>query len=134
MATKPSKTKNVAAAPQIAGPVLIDLDAVQAEVEFVIKLDGKEHPVKPVSLEDFIANTKIMQKAATGDEISMEQELELVLSVVDRSIPTIGMERLRKLTMIQLKALQDAAMQMNGTDEVKKEAAAEAAENPRKAA
>ena len=93
---------------------LLDLDAVHTDLSDVgIKLAGAIHKLKPLSVLDYIENTKLMQRLRleAGD---MEKEFEATIEIVARSFPTIQADDLRKLTFIQLNKLVAFARQANG--------------------
>jgi hypothetical protein len=90
----------------------LDLDAVTKEAEFSVKLNGKDHALKIASVSTFIHNQREMEKlslAATAAE-----ELEVVLGIISRAFPTMPMEEIRELNLIQLQAIKDFAMSANG--------------------
>lgn len=112
----------------------IDLDAVKPEVALEVGLDGQKHALKPITVEEFIANLRLMeQMGATG---SIEKETEILVEMLSRAFPTIGKERLWKLTVSQLNELLALAKRFNGqdrvSDDVKAELAAQGSENPPK--
>lgn len=107
----------------------IDLDAVDPNAnEVVIKLGGEEHKLVPITVEDFITNTKLVQSLGTSTDI--EKEFEIVINMLCRSFPTIKEDQFRKLPLEKLNRILEIARANNGEEEVKKEAEAEAQENP----
>lgn len=89
----------------------LDLDAVQASVEFTLKLNGKEHPLVEADINTFIANSKDIEKL--GVAASTVEEIELTVVMIQRAFPTISEEELRKLKLSQLKAINDFALEAN---------------------
>lgn len=106
----------------------IDLDAIVPD-EVVVKLGGIEHKLVPLSVEDFINNTKDVEKYAS-EVISTEAEIEMVSKMLMRAFPTMTVEMLRKLTLPQLQTLVQFAQDHNGQRQVEKD---NEAENPQKA-
>jgi hypothetical protein len=111
---------------------IIDLDAVVPQREVVVKLDGKEHKLAAITLEDYLLNTKLIQQIAAGQgpETDLEKEFEVALDMVGRAFPTIGADRLRKLTLDQLNKLSDVARGNDGTQVAKQEEEKTAEANP----
>ena len=91
---------------------LLDLDAVAAESEFVIKLNGTEHKLKPATVETFVANMKELEKL--GVSASVAEELEVTIGIILRAFPTVTEAEVRALTMQQIKAISDFARTANG--------------------
>lgn len=109
----------------------LDLDAVDVGPEVVIKLQGVEHKLKPISVEDFIVNTKALQ--SLGAEADFEAEVGMVVDMLTRAFPTMTTDMLKKLPMAALNKMLDFANANNGAAAVKEEAKAEAAANPQPA-
>lgn len=108
----------------------LDLDAVHSDVEFTIKLKGKEHKLREATVEDFIVNAKAIENLTMN--ASPTKELEITMQMVKRSFPTVSDEDLNGLTFSQLKAIADYAREANGEvaekqDEAESEGNAEAA-------
>lgn len=108
----------------------LDLDAVKPATELVVGLGGMKHTLVPVTVEAFLANTTLIDQMREEGGISTRVEFELVIKLLLRSFPTMTDAMLRGLTFDQLKQLQAFAQNNDGTDQVNKEAAAEAAANP----
>ena len=109
----------------------LDLDAVVADNEVVVKLGGVEHKLVPITLEDFVRNTKIVQDM--GVTTDPETEMKLVTDMLFRAFPTMTPEITNKLTLIQLNTLMEFAQKHNGTKKVEKEAGDDAAAHPAQA-
>lgn len=90
----------------------LDLDAVAPNVEFTIKIGGEVHKVKESSVEDFIANARAIEKLAMN--ASPIDEIELILEIITRALPTCPPETLRKMTLGQLLGIRDFVMTANG--------------------
>jgi hypothetical protein len=90
----------------------LDLDAVSPNVEFTIKLAGVEHKVKESSVEDFIANARAIEKLALN--ASPIDEIELILSIITRALPTCDAAVLKKMSLGQLMTIRDFVMTANG--------------------
>ena len=108
-----------------AQPNYLDLDAIDTEFTLVVKLDGTDHKLQPISLEDFVANLrKIQEMGVTTDPM---QEVEMLVEMLSKAFPSIGEPRLRKLTLPQLSALMEKAREFNGENAVTREAKAQLA-------
>ncbi|HYG86988.1 MAG TPA: hypothetical protein VD978_12080 [Azospirillum sp.] len=98
-------------------PKYLDLDGLPTgtTAERVLKLNGKEHPLKPMSVGDFIENTKLLQ--AQGDSPSLEREFEVMMKMIQRSFPSCSEAELMALTLPQLNQILDFVQDASGTDE-----------------
>jgi hypothetical protein len=105
-----------------------DLDAVVPD-EVVIKLGGKEYPLKPVSVDDFIKNSKMLQ-AIEGAASDLEATLAHTIDLLTRAFPTMSEAIIRKMSMLQMNKLVELAHGMNGQKAAEASAAAVATENP----
>jgi hypothetical protein len=101
--------------------VYLDLDTVVPEMEIVVKLDKKSHPLMPISVEDFVKNIQTLEKLGTG-QLDAATEKGLIVDMLVQVLPSIGTERLNKLSMLQLNKLIDFTREHSG--EKKVEAAA----------
>lgn len=111
-------------------PHYLDLDAIVPEVSVVIKFGGAEHKMAMPSVEDFVRQTKEMEKLSAAG--SPEEEMKLLLGMLGRAFPTIGEANIGKLTIPQLRefaafAMENANRLMSGDTEGKD------GENPPKA-
>jgi hypothetical protein len=110
----------------------LDLDAVAPEVDLTVKLNGKKHKLKPLSVEDFIKNTQDQMSLSGASNV--EDEVNLVLKMLTRAFPTIAEDELRAVPLNKLWKLLEFARDNNGSGKVEDEARAEqeakASENP----
>ncbi|SER25835.1 hypothetical protein SAMN05216548_1144 [Faunimonas pinastri] len=107
----------------------LDLDAIDlTENEFVVKLGGVEHHLKPVTVEDFVENTKLIQSLGVSGKL--EDEVDTVIQMLVRAFPTMTVEQLKKLELVKLNALLDFAHKNNGQKQGEASAEAEATANP----
>lgn len=110
----------------------LDLDAIAPEVEMTVRLNGQEHHLKPLSVEDFIKNTK--DQASLGASGNVEDELNLVLRMLLRAFPTMNEEELRAVPLTKLWKLLEFAKENNGSTKIENEVEEEKKpSNPRKA-
>lgn len=109
-------------------PLFIDLDAIEVQ-EVTIGLNGKKHPVRQITLEDWIANTKESQRLK-GAEPDLETESDVIISMIARSIPTLSKEELRGIPLSKLNRLLEFTNGANGSERASQEAKAVAVENP----
>ncbi|WP_456868330.1 hypothetical protein [Galbibacter sp. BG1] len=104
----------------------LDLDAVAPEAEFTLKLNGKKHALKVATVETFIQNMQDLESLSINANAA--EELKVALAIVKRAFPTIPDEDLNNLTVLQVKAIADYAMQANGEKVEKIEEGAEGKE------
>jgi hypothetical protein len=90
----------------------LDLDSVASSVDFTIKLGGVEHKVEESSVDDFIANAKAVEALALT--ASPVDELNLILGILGRALPTCNEAQLRKLKLNQLHKIREFVMTANG--------------------
>lgn len=112
----------------------LDLDAIAPDVELVVKLGGKEHRMRPLSVEDFVKNIKD-QSALAASNSDVEAEIDLVIKMLIRAFPTMKGEDLKKVELNKLWKLLEFARDNNGakTAEGDIKAEQEQAENPQTA-
>jgi hypothetical protein len=107
--------------------VYLDLDAIVPEKDVVVKLDGQDHKLEPVTVEQFISNIQVMEKLGSGN-LNVEDEKNLIVDMLLQVFPTIKRERLNSLKLMQLNAMIDFAREHGGENKVKNEATEEARE------
>lgn len=90
----------------------LDLDSVASEAEFVLKLNGREHKLKVATVNTFVQNMKDLEGLSMN--ATAGEELEVAVKIVQRAFPTIPEDELRELSVLQVKAISDYAMQANG--------------------
>lgn len=84
---------------------ILDLDDLaKTDPEIVLKLAGKSHVMKPLSVGDFINNTKRLDKLA---ETPVSEQFEIFLDIVDAAFPTVGKDVLAAMSMNQLEQIMD---------------------------
>lgn len=103
---------------------LIDLDAVDNFPDVTVKLGGKNHKLVPVSVDDFVANTKLLAKLGMGGDIGAE--VEGLKDIILRAFPTIERELLGKVPLVNLNKLVGMAQDNDGSNAVKADVEAEA--------
>lgn len=102
----------------------LDLDAVQPEHEFTVKLNDKVHVIRQTTVSDFIANAKDIEALGVG--ASLVDEVETNIRIIQRAVPTASKEDLEGLNFTQLAKVRDFVMTANGERvEEKTEASAE---------
>ncbi len=107
----------------------IDLDAV-AEREVVVVIGGQEHKLVPVSVDDFVANTRMIAELGSleGDA---EKTLKLTKDLLVQAFPTMTIDQIGKMSMTQMNKLVELAHGANGQKAAEASAAeAEATANP----
>jgi hypothetical protein len=108
----------------------LNLDEVDVEVDnIVIKLDQIEHKLTPITLRDWIANTKMMQelRAGSGD---MEAEANVIINMITRSFKTLTADMLKDMPLVKLNKILEFARSHNGEKTADEEVEAEAASHP----
>ena len=108
----------------------LDLDAVK-QAEVVVKLNGKSHKLKPVSVSDFVENTKLI--ASLGPNADLETEMATIIKMLLRSFPTMVETDLTNLSFDQLNKLLEFAKEFGGQKSVEDEITKESAGNPQTA-
>ncbi|OCP21897.1 MULTISPECIES: hypothetical protein [unclassified Ensifer] len=90
----------------------LDLDSVEADIDFTVKLNGKDHKVKESSVSDFLANVRAIESLAVG--ASVEKEYEVIIGIIQRALPTVSAQELQGLRLTQLHKIRDYVMTANG--------------------
>lgn len=96
----------------------LDLDALTSENEITIKLNGTVHKLQPLTVGDFINNTKLIQQLGTAAD--METEIEAILTLLLRTFPTMKREELVNLPVQSLNAILEFANEHNGQNDAKR--------------
>ncbi len=113
------------------GPIILDLDALVKD-EFVVKLNGKEHKLHPVTLGTFLENIKDIEKI--GKAASTEEEIAMTHKMLQRAFPTMEMTDINGLTLIQMNSILEFAYENNGQKVNEKKMEGGGSENPPPAA
>ena len=104
----------------------LDLDALAPKEVFRIKLNGKEHEMKQMTVEDFVWATKEAEarQDEDGDPAAM---LRMMIDVLQRQFPSIDKEEFKELGFDKLAAILDFTRQVaeEGSEAAIAEAAAE---------
>lgn len=115
------------------GVTYFDLDDVLQD-KIVIKLFGEEHTLRPVTVEDFINNTKEQEQLETVPEHDLAGQLGLTKQMLLRAFPTLPEDIFSRMTMLQLNKLVQLAHGMNGQKEAEAKSAEVASAVPQTAA
>jgi hypothetical protein len=100
---------------------MLNLDEIAPAEERVIKLDGEEHNLKVLTVEDVIANARAADRMkATKDEI---EQFEILIEMVARSFPSVPAARWHKMSLQHLNAIFQFAQELG--KEAEKEAQSE---------
>lgn len=110
------------------GVKYFDLDEV-AQEEVVICIFGEDYPLKPVSVDDFIKNTREQADQAQLDENDIAGHMELTKKTLRRAFPDLPEDIFTRMTMRQLQKLVVLAHGMNGQTEAANESSAAAQGN-----
>lgn len=98
---------------------MLDLDAVTSNVDFTLKLNGKEHSLVEPSVEVFISNLSDLEALALNATPS--EELEMSIKMIKRSFPSIPEKELRQLKLSQINAIAEFARSSSGQEPVVEE-------------
>lgn len=90
----------------------LDLDAVAPSVDFTLKLNGKEHPLKVASVDTFIKNMRELE--ALPVNASPIEEMEMTIKIILRAFPTLTEKEVRGLNLDQVRAISQFAREANG--------------------
>lgn len=84
---------------------LLNLDEFGATETLTIVLNGSEHRLQEMTVEDFIwAQKEMKRQESLHDEVAV---FESLVNILSRQFPTISKESLHKLPMSKLRALMD---------------------------
>lgn len=93
----------------------LDLDAIQPETIYTLKLNGKEHEMHEPSLGGYIESLQKIE--SMGLDATPTQELELTIEMILRAFPTLTRKDLEKLTISQVRQIGDYTLQASGQAE-----------------
>lgn len=91
----------------------LDLDALTESTEKVVKIKGKEHILKPVTVGQFIENAKIVERLGTNPKF--EDEFEAIVKMLLRAFPSMSRVDLEDLPIEHLNAVLEFARDNDGT-------------------
>jgi valyl-tRNA synthetase len=102
----------------MANTKLLNLDELSTD-EKVIKLDGVEHKMREMTVQEFIDRSVEARKvaassekaAAEQDEKALDRMVQMSIDMIHDAFPTITKERLGRLTLNQLSAILDFTVQ-----------------------
>lgn len=98
----------------------LDLDALSDTTEKVVKLKGKEHRLRPVTVGQFIENAKIVQSLGTNPKF--EDEFEAIVKMLLKAFPTLERRDLEDLPIEHLNKILEFARDYDGTNAAAQEA------------
>jgi len=85
---------------------VLNLDELETAVEKSIQIDGNEHFMEPLTVEEFINNMKEIEAIqASGADMSASETFERSLKMILRAFPTLKEDRVRKMRTHQVDAL-----------------------------
>ena len=90
---------------------IINMDDLAEEPILTIVCDGVSHNAQPTTIEDFIANMKLVESLTP--QSTFLDEIEVCIKVIGRAFPTIGEEKIRKW---QVTAIQKVFAAVRGFD------------------
>lgn len=105
---------------------VLNIDALCEQSARSITLNGKTHLVKEFSVQDFIDITNETQKLAEKENPSLEDQINMMVKVIRRGIPTLTEKEVRAMPSQYLRKIADFVR--DGEDEDAQQAVA-ASEN-----
>lgn len=90
---------------------MINIDALVSRPRAVIQIGDAQHEVRELSVQDSIDVTRATEKLQK--EYTLSGELELLVNIMRRVIPSIGDETLRNLPVSVLKEIHDKVMELD---------------------
>lgn len=110
-----------------AAPLFINLDEVNDAPLVIIQVKGVKHPLKPVSVRDFIKNLKDLENLAL--DASMLDEIEILTNIIVRGFPTLTKDEVLDWPLPHLQKI--ALLARNGSGEIAgSQASVEEAQKP----
>jgi hypothetical protein len=103
----------------------LNLDAL-AKVELTVTLNGKDHQVKEMGVDDFIQASAEAEAMKSLDGDSLKENISATIKHLHRVLPTIPETEIRALSVSQLAAL---VAFVNGTLEDEKHKGEDSAKN-----
>jgi hypothetical protein len=83
---------------------ILNLDDIAGEESRELRLNGQTHPVREITVEDFIEINRVAARLEKGD-VSIEEQMQTTIDLIRRVIPSLTQEELQKLTMDKLQAI-----------------------------
>lgn len=85
---------------------ILNLDEIDTGIEKAFTLGGKTHKMKPLSVMDFIAQTKRLDEMKATDA-SAEDNLNFMIDCVVAAFPTVTREEVAALDLGRIRKLTD---------------------------
>ena len=101
---------------------VLNIDALCEQSARSITLNGKTHLVKEFSVQDFIDITNETQKLAEKDSPTLEEQINMMVKVIRRGIPTLTEKEIRTMPSQYLRRIADFVR--DGDDEDAEQSAA----------
>ena len=79
----------------------LNLDAL-ATVTRTLTIGGKTYDVHEMTVENFIETTKDAERLEKQEDLSIPEQMEATIKMIQRSVPDCPIEVLRKMTLEQL--------------------------------
>ena len=86
---------------------VLNIDALCEQSARSITLNGKTHLVKEFSVQDFIDITNETQKLAEKENPSLEDQINMMVKVIRRGIPTLTEKEVRAMPSQYLRKIAD---------------------------
>lgn len=88
---------------------MLNLDEVKP-VDKTLKMNGKSHVLKPMSVGDFIAITQAAEaEAKSKEEVPLSKQIEQFVELAGTAFPTIPADELNALSLPQLTQIVEFA-------------------------
>lgn len=106
---------------------VLNIDALCEQSARSLTLNGKTHLVKEFSVQDFVDITNETQKLAAKENPTIEDQINMMVKVIRRGIPTLTEKEIRALPSQYLRRVADFVR--DGEVEDAEQAVAESSEN-----
>ena len=98
----------------------LNLDKLQKHSDRNLTINGKDYPVEPMSVENFIETTRTVERLVR-EGATVADQIEATVDMICRSVPTAPRDVLKKY---QLETLNTIATFVRGEDVEEQEAVA----------
>ena len=86
---------------------VLNIDALCEQSARSLTINGKTHLVKEFSVQDFIDITNETQKLAEKENPSLEDQINMMVKVIRRGIPTLTEKEVRAMPSQYLRKIAD---------------------------
>lgn len=86
---------------------ILNLDKLDTSGKRQLRIAGKDYPVLGMTVDNFIATTLEAEKLEKEQNLTPRHEVEAMINVILRSVPSAPRELLTNLQLEQLRAIGD---------------------------